>query len=190
MAMEMELTARDGDADAWLRAFHAGDRTAMTSLYYDHFATVAAAVGRVLTGADQETVIHEVFFKLIASPDERLRFQGGSFAAWITTVAHHQAIDHLRRRRRELAMTPDQLGDHLGAAPGSSDAATARVLIERFRAGLPDKWRPVFDRCFLGQLSQRDAAAELGISRTTLAYQYLQIRARLRKFLVPRKQVP
>lgn len=188
--MAMEVTAGRSDADAWLRAFHAGDRAAMTRLYYDHFATVAAAVGRVLTGADKETVIHEVFFKLIASADERQRFQGGSFGAWIATVAHHQAIDHLRRRSRELAMTPDELGDHLEAAPGPSDAATARVLVERFRDGLPDKWRPVFDRCFLDQLSQRDAAAELGLSRTTLAYQYLQIRARLRKFLLPRKQAP
>jgi RNA polymerase sigma-70 factor (ECF subfamily) len=189
--MAMEVTAGGSEADAWLRDFHAGHRAAMTRLYYDHFATVAAAVGRVLTGADKETVIHEVFFKLIASPDERRRFQGGSFGAWIATVAYHQAIDHARRRSRELAMTPDQLGD-LGAAPAPapSDAATARVLIERFRDELPDKWRPVFDRCFLGQLSQRDAAAELGMSRTTLAYQYLQIRARLRKFLLPRKQAP
>lgn len=135
-------------------------------------------------------MIHEVFFKLIASQDERQRFQGGSFGAWIATVAHNQAIDHLRRRSRELAMAPDELGDHLGAAPAASDATAARVVIERFRDGLPDKWRPVFDRCFLGQMSQRDAAAELGISRTTLAYQHLQIRTRLRKFLVPRKQAP
>jgi RNA polymerase sigma-70 factor (ECF subfamily) len=188
--MAMEVTAARRDADEWLRAFHAGGRAAMTSLYHDHFATVASAVGRVLSGADKETVIHEVFFKLIASQDQRRRFQGGSFGAWIATVAHHQAIDHLRRRNRELAMPPEELGDHLGAAPGPSDAAAARVLIERFRDGLPAKWRPVFDRCFLGQRSQRDAAAELGLSRTTLAYQHLQIRMRLRKFLVPRKQAP
>ena len=37
----------------------------MADLYHDHFATVDAAVGRAVTGADKETVIHEVFFKLI-----------------------------------------------------------------------------------------------------------------------------
>jgi RNA polymerase sigma-70 factor (ECF subfamily) len=186
----MEAPAAGSDAETWLRAFHAGDRAAMTSLYHEHFATVAAAVGRVLTGADKETVIHEVFFKLIASQDERRRFQGGSFGAWIATVARNQAIDHLRRHRRELAMTPEEIGDRLGADPGPSDEATARVLIERFRDSLPENWRRVFDRCFVGQLSQRDAAATLGLSRTTLAYQHLQIRMRLRKFLVPRRQAP
>lgn len=187
----MELTAALSALDAWLQAFHDGDRSTMAGIYHDHFATVEAAVGRVVTGADKETVIHEVFFKLIASPDERRRFQGGSLGAWLTTVARNHAIDHARRRGRELAMSSEALADRVGSTRNDDgEAARARVLIERFRDSLPEAWRQVFDLCCLGQLPQRDAAARLGLARTTLAYQHHQIRIRLRKFLVPRKEPP
>lgn len=183
--MAIELTARFPAGDAWLEAFHEGRKTAMSDVYHDHFATVEAAVGRVLSGADKETVIHEVFFKLIDSADQRRHFQGGSFGAWIATVARNQAIDHARRRGRELSMSAELFPDRPDAAHGN-EAAGARVLIERFRHGLPENWRRVFDLCFLGQVPQREAAIALGLARTTLAYQHHQIRMRLRKFLIPR----
>jgi RNA polymerase sigma-70 factor (ECF subfamily) len=66
-----------------------------------------------------------------------------------------------------------------------NDLADARLLLERFcRDVLPTKWRPVFETCFVRQLTQRDAARELGISRTTLLYQQHRVRALLRKFLL------
>lgn len=182
----MELTARIPRDDAWLEHFHEGRRTTMAEVYHDHFATVEAAVGRVLSGADKETVIHEVFFKLIASEEHRRQFRGGSLGAWLATVARNQAIDHARRRDRELPTATEVLIDRSDAVHGDA-AAGARVLIERFRDGLPENWRRVFDLCFLGQIPQREAAAALGVARTTLAYQHHQIRTRLRKFLVPRK---
>lgn len=188
--MAVELTVRLPTADVWLRAFHDGDRATMAGLYHEHFATVEAAVGRVVSGADKETVIHEVFFKLIAQADERRRFQGGSIGAWLTTVARNHAIDHARRRVRELTMPSEALVDRVGATDHDGEAAHARVLIERFRAGLPEPWRRVFDLCCLQQIPQRDAAAMLGIARTTLAYRHHQIRVRLRKFLLPREEAP
>jgi RNA polymerase sigma-70 factor (ECF subfamily) len=190
MSIEMAARVTDSEAEAWLQEFHDGRKARMASLYREYFATVAAAVGRVIGGADQETVIHEVFLKLLSSADERRRFHGGSFGAWITTVARNQAIDYARRRGRELVTAPEQITAQVGAVAGAADAATARILIDRFREGLPEKWRPVLELCFLRQLSQRDAAAALGLSRTTVAYQHHQIRVRLRKFLVPRKETP
>jgi RNA polymerase sigma-70 factor (ECF subfamily) len=186
----IEPTAAPGDTSAWVAAFHAGSRATMHDLYQDYFATVDSAVGRVLAGADKETVVHEVFFKLISSGDQRRRFRGGAFGAWIATVARNQAIDHARRLGRERSMPADRVERYMTASVGVDEDASARVLIDRFRGELPDAWRPVFDLCFLGQLPQRDAAAKLGVARTTLAYQAHRIRARLRQFLVPRKEPP
>ncbi|NPC78158.1 RNA polymerase subunit sigma-70, partial [Pyxidicoccus fallax] len=53
------------------------------------------------------------------------------------------------------------------------------------REHLPAKWAPVFEARFVRQLSQREAAAALGLHRTTLAYQELRIRSLLKKFLLP-----
>ena len=59
------------------------------------------------------------------------------------------------------------------------------MLVDRFREQvLPAKWAGVFQARFIEQRDQRDAAASLGIARTTLAYQELRIRSLLKKFLL------
>ena len=63
----------------------------------------------------------------------------------------------------------------------------ARLLVDRFRREvLPAKWARVFEARFVSGLDQRSAAAQVGISRTTLAYQEIQIRRLLRRFLLGR----
>lgn len=170
------------DDDAWLARFHAGDRAALESCYREQFGAVERAVGSVLTGADRETAIHEVFLRIIARADLRRAFHGGSLAAWLATVARNHAIDYLRRhgRERPAADPPREPAD-----PSFEERTQARLLVERFRRErLPARWAGVFEARFLRQLPQREAAAALGMRRTTLAYQELRIRALLRKFLL------
>ena len=177
--------------DPWLARFHAGDRDALEACYREHFRAVDAAVGRVLDGADRETVVHEIFYRLLSSAEMRAAFHGGAMGAWLARVSYNQAIDFVRRRRREVPL------DDAALARLETDAhsralerkAEASILIERFQAEhLPAKWRAVFRARFLEQLDQRTAAARLGMHRTTLAYQELRIRARRKRFL--RKDAP
>jgi RNA polymerase sigma-70 factor (ECF subfamily) len=168
----------------WLASFHEGIRHVLEQFYRDHYATVDRAVARVLQGADRETVVHEVFFRILSSRELRSQLRGGSAAAWITTVARNHAIDFQRRHRREILDEDPRTrasDDH-----GAMDAtAEARLLLERFRRDvLPTKWRSVFDACFVSQMTQRDAATKLGVPRTTLLYRQHRIRALLRRFLL------
>ena len=175
----------------WLARFHAGEREVLDQCYRDHFRVVEIAVGQVLRGADKETVIHDVFLQLLARAELRRSFTGGSFAAWLATIARHQAIDFWRRYRREHSL--EQLAS--GGAPREpvqpiepfERTVEARLLIDRFRRDvLPAKWGRVFEARFMSGLDQRSAAAQVGISRTTLAYQEIQIRRLLRRFLLGR----
>ncbi len=175
----------------WLDRFHAGEREVLEECYRDHFRVVEAAVGHILRGADKETVIHDVFLQLLSREDLRRSFTGGSFAAWLATIARHQAIDFWRRYRREHSL--EQLAS--GNTPGEpvqpveplERTVEARLLIDRFRRDvLPPKWARVFEARFVSGLDQRSAAAQVGISRTTLAYQEIQIRRLLRRFLLGR----
>lgn len=173
----------DGQRE-FVARFHDGDRATFTTLYEDHFTTVERAVGRILQGADKETVIHEVFYQLMTNANVRLRFRGGSLQAWLTTLAKNRAIDFQRRRQLERPMGTDL--ERFGA-PASTRSfepeMLARLLLQRFRATvLPAKWRRVFDARFVQQLDQREAAEELGMSRTTLAYQEYRVRRLLRRF--------
>jgi RNA polymerase sigma-70 factor (ECF subfamily) len=181
-------------ADRWLQDFHLGRRSVLEQCYRDLYATVQRAVGRVLSGADQETVIHEVFYRLISREDLRRNFQGGSLKAWIATVAYHQALEYVRRQEREqgaLEQAWDLGQSEVQDAPELSAECEARLLVERFRREcLPEKWQGVFEARFLRQLPQRDAARELGMHRTTLAYQELRIRSMLKRFLLSEGSTP
>jgi RNA polymerase sigma-70 factor (ECF subfamily) len=79
--------------------------------------------------------------------------------------------------------------DALAATRRVDDELDAKVLVERFRRDcLPQEWAGVFDARFLRQVPQREAARELGIRRTTLAYRELRIRRLLSRFLFRTKQ--
>ena len=79
------MAARPAPAQdmTWLERFHAGERALLEECYRDQFRVVELAVGKVLRGADKETVIHEVFLQLLARDELRRGFTGGSFAAWL-----------------------------------------------------------------------------------------------------------
>ncbi|XXF76268.1 sigma-70 family RNA polymerase sigma factor [Myxococcaceae bacterium GXIMD 01537] len=181
---ELPEDARPG----WLERFHAGEPSVLEKCYREHFDTVMRAVGATLSGADQETVVHEVFLRLISQPAVRRSFQGGSFAAWLSTVSRNLAVDSVRARQREGTALGRFASDSHDSAPAPSPLEgklEARRLVEKFRRErLPPQWAGVFEARFLRQLSQREAAAELHMRRTTLAYQELRIRHLLRKFLL------
>jgi RNA polymerase sigma-70 factor, ECF subfamily len=182
------VAARPDELVDWLARFHAGARDVMRECYTDHFASVERAVGRVLAGADKETVIHEIFFRLMTNQELRATFQGGSFRAWICTVARNQAIDYWRRQQFERpAGSAEELLEGVEDASRFEARAEARMMIERFRAEcLPAKWRQVFEARFVQQLDQAEAARLLGMSRTTLIYQEYRVRHLLRRFFIGR----
>jgi len=167
----------------WASDFHAGRPATMAAVYRDHFGLVRSAVGVVLGGADCETVIHEVFYRLLSSDKLRGSYQGGAFGSWLYAVAKNQAIDYARRRARE---TPDGLVPMREArAVCIDDQLEARALLLKFQTEvLRPEWRSVFEARFLRQLDQREAARSLGIPRTTLLYREHRIRGLLRSFLL------
>jgi len=172
----------------WLDRFHAGDRGILEGCYREHFRAVDLAVGQVLRGADRETMVHEVFLQLIERAEIRQGFQGGNFRGWLTTVSHHLAVDHWRRRRRERSWEDAPVEEaSLEATRSVERGAEARLFAERYlRQRLPEAWLPVFELRFLGGLDQRTAARQLGISRTTFAYRELRVRRLLRRYLQER----
>jgi RNA polymerase sigma-70 factor, ECF subfamily len=193
----------------WLAKFHQGDHETLAMLYQDHFATVYQAVGAILhggqyganqrtfrVGTDHESIVHDIFARLVGNAAMRQQFTGGSISAWLRTISRNQAIDVYRRRKRErtalqsLAIESSAASDidEPSLAP-NNDAACLAHIIEQFKQHrLPAKWHAAFNLLIVRQLSQRQAAASLGISRTTIAYQDLRIRALLRAFVLKEYQ--
>jgi len=175
-------------APDWLDEFHRGTRGAMRQCYADYFGTVDRAVGKILHGADKETVIHEVFYRLLTDAELRATFRGGSLRAWIGTVARNLAIDHWRRQKHERpGGSAEDLLENVEDGARFDARVEARVMIDRFRAEIPPKWRDVFEVRFVQQLDQSEAARVLGVHRTTLLYQEMRVRRLLQKFLLPKE---
>jgi RNA polymerase sigma-70 factor, ECF subfamily len=170
------------DAD-WRARFFSGDRPIIEAIYEEYFDALLGTATRILDKANAETVVHEVFYRLLANEAMRRSFQGGSLAAWLSAVTRNLAIDHQRRHKRE---TSDADAVDRAREPGRiADRVEARLVVERFRTQvLPPKWLPVFEARFIRQLDQREAARSIGIGRTTLAYRELRIRSLLKTFLL------
>jgi RNA polymerase sigma-70 factor (ECF subfamily) len=170
---------------SWLARFHAGDRAVLDEVYRAQVDAVHRSAGGVLGGADLETVVHEVFFKVMTNADLRRAFQGGDLAAWLVVIARHHAIDYVRRRNREQPAGLDVAGAADAPHAAVASRAEAALLIQKFCAEvLPSKWRPVFEARFVEHLTQTEAAAALRMQRTTLVYQELRIRRLLHTFLL------
>jgi len=54
----------DLDDESQRALFHAGNRALMGRLYQESYDGVDAAVGRVLCGADRETVVHDLYLSV------------------------------------------------------------------------------------------------------------------------------
>jgi RNA polymerase sigma-70 factor (ECF subfamily) len=167
----------DGLAD-----FHAGARSALERMYREHFDTVSTTVGRVVEGADQETVVHDVFLRLFTDMRLRRSFAGGALGGWLATVARRHAVEH--RRRRECAVEVAMGGDGQAVLVDVDEGIDAAELIERFRAQvLPPRWERLFELRFVQRMERERAARALGIGRLRLMYREHRVRCLLSSFL-------
>jgi RNA polymerase sigma-70 factor (ECF subfamily) len=101
------------DDDTLMRAYAAGDGTAFERLYDRHQAALYRFVHRLLgreAGSQADEVFQDTWLRAIEAR-HRWQPQGASFRTWLFTLAHHRAVDCLRRSGRETAL------------PGSDDNA-------------------------------------------------------------------
>jgi RNA polymerase sigma-70 factor (ECF subfamily) len=173
------------DAD-WCERFWEGDRAALNDCYRCYFDVVDRSAGKIIQGVDRETVVQEVFARLVESEKTRRSFKGGNLAAWLTVVARNQALGLLRKHKREVVVEPETAERLSGGWEDNLvSRMNARALMDKFREEhLPEKWLGVFQERFLGDATQHEAAAKLNMSRTTLAYQEMRIRRSLTRFVL------
>lgn len=112
------------DDDTLMRAYAAGDAAAFERLYDRHQAALYRFVTRLLgreAGAQADEVFQDTWLRAIEAR-QRWQPQGASFRTWLFTLAHHRAVDCLRRSSREVAWPG---ADADGETPPFEPAATA-----------------------------------------------------------------
>jgi RNA polymerase sigma-70 factor (ECF subfamily) len=204
------ITPTDADLMA---AFAAGDAHAFERLYARHEAALYRFVRRVLgtaAAAQADEVFQDTWERVIAARNAARHGwcadheRGASVRTWLFSIAHHRAVDCLRRSGRERALPEDDEGSpwEPGDAPWQDWPATGPA------AATPEEtafWRAAGQRlleCLDGlPLAQRSAfllhhedglgladvarALEVGLetAKTRLRYAMSKLRACMGAYL-------
>ncbi len=143
---------------------------------------------RLHSDADAEDVAQEVLIRLATRPDAIP--DGAPPAAWLHRVVANASTDYFRRRATEAKALSRALEEERVHQSGEDEEGDA----ERMRRGIASCMQPLLatlspeDRealelTDLGELSQKEAAARLGISYTAMKSRVQRARARLRETL-------
>ncbi len=158
--------------DELARRLAAGDPAALEALYDRHAGVVFALLVRIVHDRQvAEELLQEAFLRAWQRGDT-YEGQRGEVRSWLLGIAHHLALNELRRRRRrpaEAAESRRNAFDHELAAlpdPGREPIEAAWVAVRqqelvRAMAGLPDSQRAVLE-LFAAGYSQAEIAERLG----------------------------
>lgn len=167
-----------------------GDETAFATLY-DRYATPCYALALRITRDEglAAEVVQDAFLNLWRHP-ERYDAGRGKFATWLLSVAHHRAVDAVRREqphrsRRGSVEALDHVPDDAAGVP---DQVAARARAEAARtalAGLPETQREPLLLAYYGGYTQREIAGLLDLPLGTVKTRTAAALTRLRHALTP-----
>jgi RNA polymerase sigma-70 factor, ECF subfamily len=162
-----------------------GDSRALEQIYERHSRGVYSLALRLLTDAPAaEEVVQETFLKLWRQPASYQPGRG-RLLPWLLGVAHHHAIDLLRRRqleqRHRIQASPHANGDGLvdlldnfGLTSSEGDPQSRagtfeqRMAIGRALASLPsEQWVPL-ELAYYRGMTQLEIATALGLPLGTV----------------------
>lgn len=207
MAESRTSRAPNGWPVELLRGFKAGERDALTTVYRMHAEDIALLLRRGFafehggqrhrfvgygSGFELQDMLHETFRRAF-EPRARAAYDGlRPYGAYVSTIARNLVLRSFRARDRLFPLAEGELAQATTSftelEPSTNPErevhdAQVRELVARFLAGLEPSERRLVELRFVAGLSQRDAAAELGIGRQRIRTQEKRLRAKLLVFL-------
>jgi RNA polymerase sigma-70 factor, ECF subfamily len=148
-----------------------------------------SADGFEAAAAELADVVQETFAKAFSPEARRSYDDSRPFRPYLLQIARNAAIDHWRLRRRNVPVDVEQLAERIlqASEPAQEAEAWAEAktvaVVERYLSSLEDDARRVHDALYVRGLSQREAAAELGMGRQVVRTLEKKLRAGLRREL-------
>ncbi len=157
---------------------------AFQTLYRRYAGAVYSLVRRLLRDQrDIEETVQDVFVRVWQRAGDYHSMRG-SASSWILTIAHHAAIDVLRRNQvRSTAPIDDAELERSAVTPDLSSETVERVVIERAMNRLDGVERHLIELAYFeglshGQLAQR-TGMPLGTIKTRIRQALQKLRAEL-----------
>ena len=150
------------------------DRDALATLYERFGRRVFSLAVRILSDSvSAEEVTQDVFMSVWRRGATYVS-KKGKFTTWLFSIAHNRTIDELRKRRRDLSRTNDDIDDHLNLKSGDvspADATVAQSEYAKIRAAmqdLPEEQKNVVELSYFKGLTQTEIAEKTGQSLGTV----------------------
>jgi RNA polymerase sigma factor (sigma-70 family) len=193
-----------------LARFRQGEGRALETVYWayvDRVTRVVRAVASNYVTASGEQVkfgatelgdlVQEVFVRAF-SPQSRLQYDGNRpYSPYLGQIARNTVADHWRVIRRHVALDVAPLLDALSLEADALERTPERwadretiAVVETYLASLEPDVRRVHEALYVRGLSQRDAAAALGLGRQAIRGIEARLRAGLRRELERSGQLP
>ena len=172
--MKTDLKEKD-DAELHAAYHKHGDEAAFAELMRRHGPPLMKFLRGMLgsDSPDADDVYQETWLRMINNGS---KWNGGSFKAWMTTVARNLAIDNIRRRKPALSLDAEnedgaKLGDMIrDHRPSASEQITSAETEQEIIAAvnrLPDDQKEVFLMRTAEGMSFKEIAETLDISINT-----------------------
>ena len=150
----------ESDRDLLHRYAELGDRAALETLIHRHAGLVYGVCRRLLSNpADVDDAVQAVFLVLMKKPTAVRN--PGALPAWLHGTARRTALKLRSRRRTEAAVD-------VPTTDADPSWAEVRTAIDAELANLPAKYQGPVIRVLVLEETQPQAAAELGLSLSTL----------------------
>jgi RNA polymerase sigma-70 factor (ECF subfamily) len=165
------------------------DRDALATLYERFGRRVFSLAVRILSDSvSAEEVTQDVFMSVWRRGATYVS-KKGKFTTWLFSIAHNRTIDELRKRRRDLSRTNDDIDDHLNLKSGDvspADATVAQSEYAKIRAAmedLPEEQKNVVELSYFKGLTQTEIAEKTGQPLGTVKTRMRLALKKLRKAL-------
>ncbi len=172
--------------ESLVRRAQKNDQEAFAQLYEENFDKIYRYLAlRVGNEMEAEDMTQQVFLKALQSISS-FKWKGVPFSAWLFRIAHNQAVDHLRRKKKRASVPLDE---SLASSDDSPHATTERKMdIEQLLQAarrLTEAQREVISLRFTSELSIAQVARIMGKSQGAVkALQHSAIVALRRTMLV------
>ncbi|QNP75692.1 sigma-70 family RNA polymerase sigma factor [Streptomyces roseirectus] len=169
-----------------VRAAQSGDRRALDALVQGWLPLVYNIVGRALNGhADVDDVVQETMLRAVGNlPSLR---DPDSFRSWLVAIAMRQIRDRARRRTAPARLDENDSAPHEAADFAELTVLKLQLAGQRREVAEAVPWLDPEDRHLLslwwlevsGELTRRELAAAVGISRRHAAVRVQRVKERL-----------
>ena len=162
------------------------DQEAFAQLYEEHFDRIYRYLAlRIGNEMEAEDLTQQVFLNALQSINS-FRWKGAPFSAWLYRIAHNQAVDHMRKKKKRTDLPLDESLASSDSNPQSAiELKMDSEQLLRATGRLTEAQRQVIALRFTSELSIAEVAGVMGKSQGAVkALQHSAIVALRRTMLV------